>query len=145
MKTLTMIFLLLTAIFCNCKNDSDQVKKFDSMHFIRQGGGQIEFKIHTTDSTDKVKVIVSEYNFRDTTIQLIIESNADNAAAFLSFHKAINNQTQLNGDFKQSTLETGSWSYIYFVSCNGETEVTNTELRNSLLKFEELTRLMINK
>ena len=144
MKTFTMTFMILIATFSSCKKDSDTVKGFyDSMHFVRQGGGQIDFIVQTTDNSDKVKVIVSKYNFRDTTIQIIIDNNADNATAFSSFHNAINKQAQINGDFKQSTLVTGTWSYIYFVSSGKETEVTNTDLRNSLLKFEQLTTSMI--
>lgn len=144
MKTFTMTFMILIATFSSCKKDSDTVKGFyDSMHFVRQGGGQIDFIVQTTDNSDKVKVIVSKYNFRDTTIQIIIDNNADNATAFSSFHNAINKQAQINGDFKQSTLEIGTWSYIYFVSSGKETEVTNTDLRNSLLKFEQLTTSMI--
>ncbi len=131
-------------VFSCCKKYTDTVKGFyDSMHFVRQGGGQIDFKIYTTDNSDKVKVIISKYDFRDTTLQILIENTADNAAAFSSFHKAITNQTQINGDYKQSTLMTGTWSYIYFVSNSMETQVTNTELRNSLLKFEQLTKSMI--
>jgi hypothetical protein len=146
MKTLTLALLVLSAVLYGCKKDSDTVKEdYHSMHFVRQGGGQINFEVYETDNPDKVKVIVSAYGFRDTTAQMIIDNNADNASAFLSFHQAINNQTQITGNYKQSTLPTGTWSYIYFVSSNAETEVTNTDLRNSLLKFEQLTTSMMNK
>lgn len=110
------------------------------MYFTRQGGGQIDFNLHLTDNSDKLKAIVTKYSFRDTTIQIIIDYNNDNAAAFSSFQKAMNNQTQINGDFQQSTLATGTWSYIYFFANTKETEVTNTELRDSLLKFEQIVR-----
>jgi len=144
MKTITITFLILITTFSSCKMDSNSVKGFyDSMHFVRDGGGQIDFIVQTTDNSDKVKVIVSKYNFRDTTLQFLIDKNADNAIAFSSFHNALNSQTQINGDFKQSTLETGTWSYIYFISNGKETEVTNSELRNSLLKFEQITTSMI--
>jgi hypothetical protein len=146
MKILTWSFLILLATFSRCNNDSDAGKGYyDSMHFVRQGGGQIDFKVYATDNSDKLRVIVSKYNFRDTTIQIVLENNPDDADAFSSFHSALNNQTLLNGDFKQSTLKTGTWSYVYFVLSGTETEVTNTALRNSLLKFEHLTTSAINK
>ena len=52
----------------------------------------------------------------------------------------MNNQIQINGDFKQSTLPSGTWASIYLVTDEKETEVTNTELRNLLLKFEQIIR-----
>lgn len=141
MKTLSITFLFFAMIFSGCKKDSDIVKGFfDSMHFIRQGGGQIDFYLYSTDNSDKLKAVVSKYSFRDTTIQITIDNNDDNASAFSSLNKAMNNQVQINGDFQQPALPTGTWSYIYFVANNKETEVTNTELRNSLLKFEQLVK-----
>ena len=144
MKPISITLLLFVMIFAGCKKDSDIVKGiYDSMHFERQGGGQIDFILYSTDNSDKLNVVVSKYSFRDTTILITIDKNNDNASAFSSLQKAMNNQIQINGDFQQSTLETGTWSYIYFVANNKETEVTNTELRNSLFKFEQLVKDMI--
>jgi hypothetical protein len=96
--------------------------------------------LYATSSADTLKAVVSQYNFRDTTIQLTVCNNSKNASAFSSFQKVMNDQVQLNGDFQQPTSLTGTWSYLYFVNDNKKTEVTNTELRNSLLQFEQSVR-----
>jgi hypothetical protein len=141
MKTKFLIILFSIIICIGCKKDPTIVKGFyNSMHFVRQGGGQIDFSIYPTANLDQVDVIVNKYSFRDTTIQLTILINDDFALAFSSLKQAMNNQFQINGDFQQSKLETGTWAYLYMVDDTKETEVTNTDLRNSLLKFEQLTR-----
>jgi len=113
---------------------------YDYMHFERMGGGQIDFKIYQTGNKDKLKVIVNKFNFRDTTIQMLLDSNTENMSAFLTFNKSINNQVPLNGKIKQTTLMTGTWVHIYFVAKNKEIEVTNLELRDKLLIFEKLVK-----
>ena len=143
MKTLSISFLFLVMILSGCKKDSTVKGFFESMQFVRQGGGQIYFNLYSTDNSNKLKAIVTKYNFRDTTIQIIIDYDDNNALAFSAFQKAMNNQAQINGDFKQSTLYTGTWSYIYFMADNKETEVTSTGLRDLLLKFEPIVRSMI--
>jgi hypothetical protein len=128
-------------ILFGCKKDSDSLKGFyDSMHFVRQGGGQIDFNLYPTDNSNIVNVDVTKYSFRDTTLQIVIDNINDHASAFSSLNKAMNNQIQINGDFRQSTLATGTWAYIYLIENGKETEVTNTELRNSLLNFEQLVK-----
>lgn len=140
MKTVSITIFLFIVMCTGCKKDADIVKGyFDSMHFVREGGGQIEFNLYTTDNSE-LKAVVTKYASRDTTIQIIIDTNNDNALAFSSLNQAMNNQIQINGNFQQSTLPTGTWALIYLVTDNKETEVTNTELRNSLLQFEQLIR-----
>ena len=79
--------------------------------------------------------------YRDTTIQVTLNNNIHDAPAFLAFKKAVNNDAQLNGSFKTSTVPTGSWTYIYFASNAGEvTEVTSDELRNSFLGFGQIVK-----
>ena len=141
MKTTLTIFYFFVLMLTGCKKDADIVKGFyDSMHFVRKGGGQIEFIIYPTDNINKLNAVVTKYNFSDTTIQFTIDINSDNSSALSSLNKAMNNQTQINGDFKQSTLASGTWASIYLVTDEKETEVTNTELRNLLLKFEQIIR-----
>ena len=133
-----MIFFFI--VFCTgCKKD--EVKGFyDSMNFVREGGGEIEFNLYTTGNSNELNAVVTKYAFRDTTIQITIDANSANSSAFSALNKAMNNQIQLNGDYKQSILPTGTWAYIYLVNENKQTEVTNTGLRNSLLEFEKLVR-----
>jgi hypothetical protein len=146
MKIVLKVLLFLLLIFTGCTKDPEIIKGFyDSLHFIRQGGGQIEFNLYTTESLDKLNAIITAYSFRDTTIQYTIENNDEISIAFSALNQALNNQLQINGDFQQSTRHTGTWAYIYLVADNKETEVTNTELRNSLIRFEELLRDKIQK
>jgi hypothetical protein len=125
-------FLILVS---GCKKEKGY---FDSMHFVRTGGGQIDFTLYPTDNSDTLEVMVSEYDYKDTTVLLIIANTIDYSSLFTTLHDAMNNKTQINGNFKQSSLPTGTWAYIYFVSKDGETEVTNTDLRNKLLEFEKI-------
>jgi Fe-S cluster biosynthesis and repair protein YggX len=141
MKTILLTILFSIVICTGCEKDPVIVKGFyDSMHFVRQGGGQIDFSIYPTENFDQVNAVVTKYSYRDTTIQITILLNDNIASTFSSLNQAMNNQIQINGDFQQSTLHTGTWSYIYMVDDTKETEVTNTDLRNSLHKFEQLVR-----
>ena len=141
MKTTLITTVLFILIMTGCKKDADIVKGFyDSMHFVREGGGQIEFNIFSTDNPDKFNVVVTKLDSQDTNIQIILDINNDNMLTFSSLDLAMNNQIPINGDFKQSPMPTGTWAFIYLVADKKETEVTNTELRNSLLQFEILIR-----
>jgi len=141
MKILTITLLLFVMILAGCKKESDSTaSSYEYMHFERKGGGQIDFNVYSTDNVDEVKVIISKIDFLDTTIQIILDNNSENTSAISSYFDVLNNKVQINGDFQQSTLLTGTWVYIYFVANTRETEVTNTELRDNLLKFEQLVR-----
>ncbi len=141
MKTILLTILFSIVICTGCEKNSLIVTGFyNSMHFVRQGGGQIDFSIYPNDNFDQVNAVVTKYSYRDTTIQITIPLNDEFESTFSSLKQAMNNQIQINGDFQQSTLRTGTWSYIYMVDDNTETEVTNTDLRNSLHKFEQLLR-----
>lgn len=138
MKTFSIPFFILMIVLFGFK-ESEVKEVFTSMHFVRNGGGQIDFSVYP-ENNNKLKVVVQKYNFRDTSIQIILNKNTGNASIFVMFNKAINNQIQLNGDSKQPTLPTGTWTYIYLVSNSKETEVTNIELLDTLGKFEQLVR-----
>lgn len=144
MKTTGLILCTLILFIFACNNESkNTTSHYDSMHFVRHGGGDIDFALYPTENIDQINATVSSYNFQDTTIQLSLEKNSDNAYAFESLQDALNNHIQLNGSYQQPTGETGTWVYIYFVSEHQETEVTNTELRTSLLSFEQMVRVEI--
>jgi hypothetical protein len=141
-KTLSILsaIVLLTA----CATDSDSIKgTYSSMRYVTQGAGQIDFILTPATSSGKLKAIVSKYNFRDTILTVNVDSDSYNSTAFLDLRKAMNSQIQLNGSFKQSTLLTGTWTSIYLVANGRETEVTNTQLRNSLLLFGQAVRNQI--
>jgi hypothetical protein len=143
MKTAWIIFLFLLVLSPGCSKEPDQLPEFyDSMHFVRQGGDQMDFNLVSTYEPDSLAALVNEYLFQDTILQIMIGRNSANTAAFTAFEEAMRNQRELEGDFQQPTSQTGTWVYIYFVREGNETEVTNTELRNSLATFEGM---VINK
>jgi len=145
MKTTTFYIFTLILLLTSCEKNSDEsiqtVKGFyDYMHVERNGGGQIYFNLYATENSNKIKAVVSKYDFRDTTIVIIIDKNEDNTIYLNDFTKAMNNEVQLIGDFTQSTLPTGTWVNYTFVTNNKQIEVTNSDLRNSLLKIEQIVQ-----
>jgi len=145
MKTTSITILFFILILNGCKKDPPIVKGFyDSLHFNREGGGQIEFTITPTGNTDKFNVVITRFGALDSTILITMDLNNNNRSDFAVLDGAMNNKIQINGVFKQSNLLAGTWAYIYLVYNKKETEVTNTELRNSILRFEELIRERIH-
>ena len=141
MKTTSITIVLFILMLIGCKKDTEIVKGFyDSLHFVREGGGQIEFTISSTDNPDMFDAVVTRFGARDSTIHIIIDIDNDNRSTLSILDQAMNNQIQINGDFKQSTLLSGTWAFIYLVTDKKETEVTNTDLRNSILQLEQLIR-----
>ncbi|WP_221202140.1 hypothetical protein [Microbacter margulisiae] len=142
-----MIPLLFAIMaFAGCQQDSSNVKGYyDAMHYVTEGGGQLDFKLYPTDNPEELKAVISRYAFRDTVAQFNIDLNSSNTSSFSSLQKAMNNQIQINGDFRQSTLPTGSWTHIYLDSKGQEVEVTNTWLRDSLLVFGDIVRELLRK
>ncbi len=139
MKPAWIIFLFLWIHLPGCSEKQDPLPEYyDAMHFVREGGGQIDFNLVSTHEPDSLAAIVNEYLYRDTTIQVLIGQNSANTDAFTAFEEAMRNQLELDGDFQQPPGQTGTWSYIYFVRNGNETEVTNTGLRDLLGNFEDM-------
>ena len=143
MKTLSIILLSLIMILAGCKNEANSITgTYSSMHFVHQGGGAMDLRLSPTNNPNQLQAIVSNYNYRDTTIRIVIDNNVDSVPYFIAFKKALSSEIDIAGNFQQSTLPTGTWAYVY-VSGNGkDTEVTNRELRSTLLQFEQL---VVNK
>lgn len=135
MKYLSLLTVALLFILLGCEKDSDSTF-YKNMKFDRLGGGQITFNILPTGSSDKVSVEVTRYNFMDTTIRFSMDNATISTNLFLDFYDAVNNKLELEGDFQQTDFESGTWAYIYFENSTDEVEVTNTEIRTSLLYFE---------
>ena len=142
MKTIPFYIFALVLALTSCeKNSVDTIKGYyDYLHFERAGAGQTYFDLYATVDPNKLKAIVSKYNFRDTTFQAIIDKNSDNTDLFYDFNKALSNKVELSGNFTQPTAPSGTWAFLYFVTNSKQTEVTNTDLRNSLLKIEQNIR-----
>jgi hypothetical protein len=143
-KTIFSILALFIAFTC-CENNSEESDKiikgyYDFMRFERVGGGQIDFNLYETEDSTKLLAIVSTYGSRDTTIKVVIDKDLENTAYFSTFDKALNNQMQIDGDYVETSLPTGTWVRISFYRNDNQVYVTNTSLRDSLLKFEIFVR-----
>jgi hypothetical protein len=114
---------------------------YEKMLFEREGGGNLVFTLTPTGSADTLLFNVEEMEFRDTTIQGIIWSNRTTKEVFDTLSDALNGKIQITGDYvPDTTLDTGTWAYIYMINSSGRTEVTNRVLRNALLVFEYIVR-----
>jgi hypothetical protein len=142
MKAVSIIILLCVAICSGCNKDNEDITvHFDYMHFVRFGGGSFEFKLYPDENHDIIKTdVILQYHHQDSTIHVSINKNIENESVFYSYYMSMKNEIELSGSFEQTTLYSGTWAFIYFVKDSVETEVTNTRLRDSLLKFERLVR-----
>jgi hypothetical protein len=123
---------------------------FDSMSINRQGGGDLGFTVLPLMIADRqdgpvFTALVSHRNFKDTTIAISITPNEIGAASSEAFMSTLQGFRQINGDFKQSSLPTGTWVHVYMLSDESKHEVTNTDLRNLLLKFEDAVRKRLSQ
>ena len=142
-KIIIPLILISSFFFYSCKDKSTQpgpTVGYDQMLFNREGGGNLKFTVSPTPSADTFRIMVTQRDYRDTTIQLNISRFTTCAGTCDTLIMTLNQQIQIAGDFKQSTLPTGTWAYIYVCRGSDKTEVTNTNLRNSLLSFENLVR-----
>ena len=139
MKTLLLSLLAaLATVFASCQKESDAITgQYDYIHFERWGGGENTFDLYPTTNPDEIEVVVSSFEYRDIAIRFTLMKNNDNATCFSDFYNALNNQMPINGDFKESTLLTGTWANVYVMTNGKKTEITNIHLRESILQFEE--------
>jgi uncharacterized lipoprotein NlpE involved in copper resistance len=64
MKTRSFTLLLLMMILTGCKNDADSITgTYNSMHFVRQGGGAIDFRLSPTNNSNQLQAIVFNYKY----------------------------------------------------------------------------------
>ncbi len=140
MKKIIFLTLMIAIVSMSCKDESEPTIKgtFKSIDFIREGGGNIKFKLSPTESYNTINVIVSEYDFKKISIQFNITQDFESEKAYNYFYKVIKAEIQINGDYEQPELPTGTWVYFKAISDQNQFEITNTELRNTLLKFESI-------
>lgn len=110
---------------------------FEGILFVRKGGGDKVFTVQQTHSHDSMLITVSEYEFRDTLVQFASMRDASTADAFDALDSALHGKIEITGDFRQSTLPTGTWAYFYMVQDSAQYEVTNATLRSRLFPFEK--------
>ena len=138
--TISVIILQISCIKDTTPNQPSY--QYDNMLFIRQGGGEKAFDVFPTTTTDIFQIIINHLNFRDTTITMTLSRDSTNSLAFDVLAQTLTGQNQLTGDFKQPTIPTGTWAYLYMIKGDIKTEITNTQLRNTLMDFE---RMVVNK
>jgi len=137
------VILILPALtmFMSCGDLSTGPSgPYDFMSLERKGGGDLAFTVTPTIDPGTLEVSVTHKDFRDTSIVLSLLKNSAIAASVDALTRALGGEYQIKGDFKQSTLPTGTWVMVYLVRSSGKNEVTNVDLRNKLLAFEGIVR-----
>lgn len=139
------ILVILLALFCAAcdGNVTRPSAQYDSMSFKRFGGGELAFAVTPSTRADGYLVMVTHLEFRDTTIALGLARDSANSAAFATLARALDGRARLTGSFTQSPLPTGTWAYVYMVKGADRVEVTNGDLRDTLLVFERLVRVKL--
>jgi hypothetical protein len=131
-------FALLVLDLSSCEGPTQPTETYDHLLFIREGGGAKTFTVTQTSNVDSANIYVSYYNNNDTIVQFSSCSADTNADSFQALDDALRGRIPIPGDFKQSTLPTGTWAFLYVVKDTQRNEITNTELRNRLLLFERI-------
>jgi hypothetical protein len=132
-------FIWLTLFSCRSQSPAKPVE-YAFMHFERDGGGQLDFRVYPTGDRSTVRIIVASYDFKEERDEFELKINERNADAFNAFYRTLNGQTTLKGNYKQSKGLTGTWAHFYFVYGDHETEVMNPDLRTTLSAFESSIR-----
>jgi hypothetical protein len=129
------IILSLILLFSNPVSG----KLYSRLEFKRDGGGNKEFYISRSDFKKSFVVNVTRYNFKDTTFTFNIsgiELSGDLVNVLISL---FNGRLNINGDFKQSKLPTGTWAHFYLVDKNSlRHEILNKKLRDTLFRLESI-------
>jgi hypothetical protein len=135
------LVLAATIAFVSC---GDQLTgpsgPYYAMSLERKGAGDLAFTVAPTVVAGVLSVSVTHREFRDTSIVLSLVNSTAIAASVDALTRALGGEYQIKGDFKQSSLPTGTWVRVYLVQGAGKEEVTNVELRESLLSFEGIVR-----
>lgn len=146
MKSIRPYFSVFAVLFSltMCMSCGDQSTgpngPYDFMSFERLGGGDLAFTVTPTFDPGIFAVAVTHREFRDTMITISLLKNSAIAASVEALTRALGGEYQIEGDFKQSSLPTGTWVRVYLVQGESKVEVTNVELRENLLSFEGIVR-----
>ena len=135
-----LFFLSVTALFSCQRHGTEPAGSYDYMLLQRSGGGDLAFTVSPAAVPEMYRIDVVHREFRDTTIHLVVAGSETYSRAFVALGVALKGQAPITGDFKQSSLPTGTWVRVYMVKGNERDEVTNTQLRGLLLPFESLVR-----
>jgi hypothetical protein len=140
MKRRILVLAAIAATICllKCEYPMQPGQTYASILFVRQGGGEKSFYAGTDPVSHKIDMLVTSYDFRDTNYTLSVFVNEGGRLSEL-ISATLQGERTLTGDFRQSTLPTGTWAYLYCVDSSGDsTQITNTALRDSLMALESL-------
>jgi hypothetical protein len=135
--TIGAVLASLLLMNINCDNPTEPNGSYSKIFFQRAGGGDKAFYI-TTNIGHEIIMNVTRYNFKDTnyTTSVFVEDSGELSNLITD---VIDNKINIKGDFKQPQFETGTWVSLYVVSNdNSLTEITNTPIREKLMKLESL-------
>jgi hypothetical protein len=125
----------ISFLMIQCSKSVDPLEPTSKILFNREGGGSKEFYVTTNSSHDIIANVI-RYDFRDTNYTTTVFAEDSGRLSNL-ISNIMDNKVTITGDFHQSTKPTGTWAYLYVVSVNNTlTEITNTSVRDSLMKLE---------
>ena len=134
-------FIILVALLsASCQEATRPTITYDSMAFVRGGGGDLAFALSLSADGNVGHVNVTHYEYDPVSITFDLVKDGTNPAAFESLEEALAGRIWIKGFFHRTTLPTGTWASVYVVRGSERVEVTNTELRDQLLTFERLVR-----
>jgi hypothetical protein len=133
------IAIMILSIFISCEEQpiwSQLSLQYDKLLFVRRGANAKIFSVNPTATIDTFIINVSSLNFQDTVITIIVPIDSANAVAFNALDQALNGKYKIYGNFRQQAVPAGTWALLYMVKNSTQTEITNNDLRNSLMYFE---------
>ena len=140
MTRITAVVLVML-FFSGCSSSqTDSPVKYTKLVFERLGGGNLVFDVTPADDPDYLNVNVSRKNFRDTTITLKIYREDETASVFKIYSETLSGLRQVVGGYKEGTIPKGTWVHFYLVRGVERIEITNPDLRDSFITFENLVR-----
>jgi hypothetical protein len=109
------------------------------LEFRRDGGGNKEFYISKSDFKKSIVVNITRYNFKDTVIAIDINKKELESDFVNTLTSLFNGRVNIQGDYKQSKLPTGTWAHFFMVDKNSKKyEILNRKLRDELFKLERV-------
>ncbi len=142
--TYIFIVLVILVLALSCHDfATGPTGPYDSMVLERTGAGDLAFNVIPLSPMDSFHVQVTHLEFRDTTVILTLVRSEANALALDALSGALSGTMTITGDFQQSRLPAGTWVKVYMSKGQGKFEVTNVDLRNKLLPFEQLVRYQL--
>ncbi|MGE5316046.1 MAG: hypothetical protein ACM3Q4_15240 [Acidobacteriota bacterium] len=147
MRTPILIALMLgtcAALAGGCRNDLPDAslsnEPYDRMLFTRDGGGNIHFYFKPVENYSGFSYTVTQVNFRDTNYTSVVGIKDGGRLAEL-VRSVLAGKVALTGDYKPSTLPTGTWARFYVVRADQSTiQITNRELLDRLWILEGLAK-----